>query len=30
MAIVLLLYNILMHKTLRLHMLLLVTFAEKP
>ena len=30
MAIILLLYNILMHKTLRLHMLLSVMLAEKP
>ena len=30
MAIILLLYNILMHKTLRLHMLLSVMFVEKP
>ena len=30
MAIILLLHNILIHKTLRLYMLLSVTFAEKP
>ena len=30
MAMILLLYNILMHETLRLYMLLSVMFAEKP